>query len=101
MSRTQQRILFLVVALASGFSFPYLLDMAAHALDGQPAAPVSAQADELSASQRLKLACAAVQELNKKVDGLDPDRPSFLTEMTHVQQVRPELQYIHRLVCER
>jgi len=101
MSQTQQKILFIVVALAIGIAFPYLLDMAGHALDVKPAAPAMVPADELKASQRLKLACAAVQELNKKVDGLDPDRPSFLTEMTHFQKVRPELQNIHRLVCER
>jgi len=101
MTQTNQKILFIVVALAIGIAFPYLLDMAGHALDMQPAAPAASPADELRATQRLKLACTAVEQLNKQVDGLDPDRPSFLNEMTHYQKVRPELQTIHKLVCER
>ena len=101
MSQTSQKILFIVIALAIGIAFPYMLDMAGHALESQPATPAAVPADQVRAAQRLKQACTAVEQLSRKVDGLDPDRPSFLTEMTHFQKVRPELQDLHRLVCER
>lgn len=101
MSRTQQRILLIVIALLSGISIPYLLDYAGRALDLQPPAPKMGNLDEMSAPQRLQLACVAVQQLNTKLNRLDTNRPSFLSDLTQFQKVRPELQQVHRLVCGR
>jgi hypothetical protein len=101
MSRTKQQILFLLTALAIGVCLPYLIDMAGHALDSHPATAGLVSVNELSASQRLEFACAAVQLMNNKLNRLDSGLPSFLGDLKQFQKVRPELQDVHRLVCGR
>jgi hypothetical protein len=95
MNRSKQQILFLVIALAIGVSFPYLLDMAGRALEPQTSAPIG----DLTPAQRLESACVAVQQLNTRLNRKDPDRLSFFGELKGFRNVRPELQEIHRLVC--
>jgi hypothetical protein len=101
MDPKKQRILFMLTALVIGVSVPYLLDMSGHALEPQLATAALVPVDELSVSQRLELACATLQQMNNKLNRLDPNRPSFLGDLKQYQKVRPELQDIHRLVCGR
>jgi len=99
MNRSKQQILFLVIALAIGISFPYLLDMAGRALEPQAPTAERVPLGELNATQRLESACVAVQQLNSRINRKDPDRLTFFGEIKGFQKVRPELQEIHRLVC--
>ncbi len=101
MSRTTQKVLLLLAALAIGVCFPYLIYMSGHVLESQPATAGSVPINELSASQRLEFACAAVQRMNSKLNRLDSGLPAFLDDLKPYQKVRPELQDIHRLVCGR
>ena len=101
MSRTKQRIQLLLTALAVGLGIPYLIDMGGHALEPQPTTTGLIPINELSASQRLEIACAAVQRMNNKLNRLDSGLPSFLGDLKQYQKVRPELQEVHRVVCGR
>ena len=101
MIRSKQQIIFLVVALAAGLSFPYLMDMAGRALEPTITSATLVSLNELSASQRLESACIAVQELNVKLNRSDPNRPSFLSDLKPFQKMRPELLQVHHLVCGR
>lgn len=101
MAFTRKRTLFFLSTLALGFSFPYLIDLAGHALEPKPSTAAPVPLGELSAAQRLELACSATQQVNAKLNRLDPDRPSFLGELSQYKKVRPELQELNRLVCGR
>ena len=101
MIRSKQQILFLLIALAVGISFPYLMEMAGRALEPQATTAALVPLNELSASQRLESACAAVLQLNKKLNRLDHNRPGFLDDIKQFQKIRPELQQVHHLVCGR
>jgi hypothetical protein len=99
MGQTTRRILLVLTAVAVGISFPYLIMLARHALDVEPEPVVAVPLGGLSATQRLEFACEAVKRLNNKVNGVDSNRPSFLSDFKQYQKVRPELQNVRRLVC--
>ena len=101
MIRSKQQILFLLIALAVGVSFPYLLELAGRTLEQETTKAALVPLNELSALQRLEFACAAVLQLNNKLNRLDHNRPSFLDDIKQFQKIRPELQRVHHLVCGR
>ena len=101
MQRSRQQIVFLLIALAVGVSFPYLLDLASRAFEENTAAVALAPLNQLSAAERLESACNAVVQLNNRLNQRDQNRPSFLQDIKQLQRVRPELQEIHHLVCGR
>ena len=101
MNRSRQQILFLLIALAIGVSFPYLLDMATRAFEEKTATVALVPLNQLSAVERLESACNAVVQLNNRLNRRDHDRPSFLQDIKQLQKIRPELQEIHHLVCGR
>lgn len=100
MDPAKRRTLLFLTAIALGFSLPYLINMAGQALEQQAETAALVPLDELSSTQRLERACAAIQQLNNKLNRLDPNRPSFLSEFRQYGKIHPELQDLKRLVCE-
>ncbi|MGB7540399.1 MAG: hypothetical protein WBM28_00080 [Burkholderiales bacterium] len=54
---------------------------------------------DLTTQQRMQLACEQVGRLNDELNGVDPNKPLPITDLTQSIKIRPELKELHLNLC--